>query len=347
VEGDKLIAFGHPMMEGGVTALPTAVGKVLWFLASESRSFKIGMPARPVGALVDDRQASIVVSHSIEAPTVHVDVQVKGAQGAPFTNWSFDVAHERFMVPSLLAVAIGNALQTTAADRRDVSWHARSKLTFQSLGSIDVEDFGVAVGGVPDERELVRSNLVSAVGAVVSNPWQPAFVEKVEVVIELSYSRDIYQLRGVELLDPEPAPGEEARFLLKLLPYAGPVVERVVKVRIPRHLAGKSVKVQLRPGYMVEKPKGSPESLAELLAVFEDPVYPPRSLVLSYPAGDGLAHRSHVALNLPPGAVDSVRASNSTSAPANTKSEVHTVIDLGQFLVGRETMTLQVDEATE
>ena len=38
------------MMESGVTALPTAIGKVLWFLASDMRSFKIGMPVRDVGA---------------------------------------------------------------------------------------------------------------------------------------------------------------------------------------------------------------------------------------------------------------------------------------------------------
>jgi hypothetical protein len=37
VEGDKLVAFGHPMMEAGVTALPTAIGRVLGVLASDQR----------------------------------------------------------------------------------------------------------------------------------------------------------------------------------------------------------------------------------------------------------------------------------------------------------------------
>lgn len=347
VEGDKLVAFGHPMMEGGVTALPTAVGRVLWFLASQSRSFKIGMPARPVGALVDDRQASIVVSHSIEAPTVDVAVHVKGAQGAPYTDWNFELAHEKFMVPSLLAVAVGNAIQTTAADRRDVSWNARAKVHFQGHGSIEVEDFGVAVGGLPDERELVRSNLVTAVGAVVNNPWEPAFVKSVELEIELEYSRDIYQLESVEVLDPEPEPGSEARLLLRLQPYAGPVQTRIVKLPIPKHLAGETIKVQVRPGYLVDKPTGSPESLAELIRTFEDPVYPPRSVVLSYESGAGLLHRSHVAMNLPPGAIDAAQTTSSTAAPKAAKSETHRAVDLGQFLIGRETVTLAVQDGNE
>ncbi|MGC4066950.1 MAG: SpoIVB peptidase S55 domain-containing protein [Polyangiaceae bacterium] len=54
VEGDRLVAFGHPMMQAGATALPTSLAKVLWFLASEQRSFKIGMPIEPLGALVAD-----------------------------------------------------------------------------------------------------------------------------------------------------------------------------------------------------------------------------------------------------------------------------------------------------
>jgi hypothetical protein len=342
VEGDRLVAFGHPMMEGGVTALPTAIGKVLWFLASSSRSFKIGMPVREVGALVNDRQASIVVSHSAKAPVVPVTVHIKGVPGAPYTDWSFELAHEKFMAPSLLAVAIGNALQATAADRQDVSWNASSEIHFKGFPSITVEDFGVSIGGTPDESELVRSNVVSAVGAVLNNPWEPAFVERVEVNIELRYSREIYRLKGAELLDPEPEAGGEARVRLNLVPFAGPVVQRVIKLPVPKHLAGSKVKVLIRPGYAVEKPTGTPESLLELVGTLADPNYPPKSVVLSYDAGEGLTHRNHVALNLPPGVVDTASSTSSNVAPAQQKSERHLVTDLSYFLVGQDTVILQV-----
>jgi hypothetical protein len=81
VEGDRLVAFGHPMMQAGATVLPTAMAKVLWFLASEQRSFKIGMPIEPLGALVADRQASIVVSHSASAPVIPVHLEIEGVEG--------------------------------------------------------------------------------------------------------------------------------------------------------------------------------------------------------------------------------------------------------------------------
>jgi hypothetical protein len=55
------LAFGHPMMGLGETALPAGLARVMWILASERRSFKISEPVRALGALVQDRGAAVVV----------------------------------------------------------------------------------------------------------------------------------------------------------------------------------------------------------------------------------------------------------------------------------------------
>ena len=191
VEGDKLVAFGHPMMEAGNTALPTAIGRVLWVLASEQRSFKIGMPVRSMGALVNDRVASIVVSQSAKAPVIPVKMAIKGVPGVPLSSWNFEVAHERFLTPSFLSVALGSGLQTVAGEQQDVSWTATSKVRIKDYGEITLRDFGVAIGGTPDAGEFARSNLVRAVGAVLNNPWQPARVESVQMDVELHYAREL------------------------------------------------------------------------------------------------------------------------------------------------------------
>jgi hypothetical protein len=125
VEGDKLVAFGHPMMQTGVTSLPTSIGKVLWFLASDMRSFKIGYGVRNVGALVNDRQAAIVVSHSATAPTIPVSMKIKGVPGAPYTSWKFEVAHDKFMTPAFLSIALGKPPRSRL-EQQDVSWNARA-----------------------------------------------------------------------------------------------------------------------------------------------------------------------------------------------------------------------------
>lgn len=342
VEGDKLVAFGHPMMESGVTALPTAIGKVLWFLASDYRSFKIGYPVRNVGALVNDRQASIVVSHSAKAPSIPATISIKGVPGARLTEWKFQVAHEKFMAPSFLATALGSAVQAIANDHQDVSWNATSKLKIKGYGEIVLDDFGVSVGGTPDPREFAGSNLVRAVGAVLSNPWEPAFIESVSTTIELRYAREVLRLRGAEALDREVEAGGTARVRLTLIPFAGPDTSRVIEVPIPKHLSGQTVTLTFRPGYTVNKERPSAERLADLIGNLVDPVFPPKSVVVSYAGAGAVLYKGHIAENLPPGALDTLLPATATIAPEPYRAEVNHVVMLPSFLAGQDKVTIEV-----
>jgi hypothetical protein len=345
VEGDKLVAFGHPMMEAGVTALPTCIGKVLWFLASDQRSFKIGMGVRDVGALVQDRQASITISHSAQAPVVPLKVSIKGMPGLPSSNWSFEIAHEKFMTPSFMAVAIGSALQAVANERQDVSWTAVSKLKIKGYGEIRLDDYGVAMGGTPEAGEFARSNLVRAIGAVMNNPWQPAFIESAEIEVELHYARDILRLRGAELLEPEIDAGKPARVRVTLVPYSGPEQTRILTVDLPSYLAGQTVALDIAPGYMEEREVAAPDSLKDMIGNFVSPIYPPKSLVASFDSGSGLAFRGRVARNLPPGAVDAIRPTTSSIGPDSVESSVRAVTPIGQFVVGRDRVSVVIRPA--
>jgi hypothetical protein len=343
VEGDRLVAFGHPMMEAGVTALPTAVGRVLWVLASEQRSFKIGMPVRSVGALVNDRVASIVVSHSAQAPVVPVKMTIHGVPGVPVSSWNFEVAHERFMTPTFLAIALGSGLQAVANEQQDVSWNVKSRLKIQGHGSIELSDYGVAIGGTPDAGEFARTNLVRAVGAVLSNPWQPARIEGVEVEVDLHFAREIYRLRGAELLSPELDAGEPARIRITLVPFAGPTVTKTLSVPLPAHLAGRTLTLEIAPGYTEEKDKAVPDTLPELISNFQDPVYPPRSLVVTYASPDAtVTHRGRIAQDLPIGALDALRPTSSSIAPEAYATSVRQVFPIGQFLVGRDKVSVTI-----
>ncbi|HTV20437.1 MAG TPA: SpoIVB peptidase S55 domain-containing protein [Polyangiaceae bacterium] len=342
VEGDRLVAFGHPMMGGGVTSLPTAVGKVSWFLASEAASFKLGTAVRPLGALVNDRQASIVVSESAKAPLVPVSVHIDGAPGAPYRDWNFEVAHEKFMTPSFLAMAIGEALQATAAERQDISWTAESKVKIKGQPEITLEDFGVSIGGTPDPREFVRSHLVSSVGGVLNNPWEPALVESIAVRIKLDYARDIVRLREARAVETEVDAGQPVNIVLTLIPFAGPPVTRTISVPIPKYLAGSTLKLAIRPGHSVPREKANPETLSEFVANLEDPIYPPKSVVVSYAAGGGVAFKGRVAENLPPGALDSIRQRTASFSPEAFKSNRYHVVELEDFMVGSDSVSVKV-----
>jgi hypothetical protein len=343
VEGDKVLAFGHPMNQSGVTALPTAIGKVLWFLASEMRSFKIGMAARPMGALVNDRQASIVLSHTAQAPVIPVTMKIKGVPGAPHTLWKFDVAHEKFMTPAFMAIALGNALQAVASEKMDVSWDSKSTLKIKGHGEIVLDDFGVSVGATPEAGDFIRSNLVRATGALLNSPWEPVIIERADMEIELRFAREVLRLRGAELLEPEIDAGQPARIRLTMIPFAGPPVTKVIAVPIPRHLAGQTVTLEISPGYTENKERADPESLGELVRNLEDTTYPPKSIVVSYNTGSSaVAFKGHVVRNLPPGAIDAIRPTTTSIAPESFQSDERITVPLPQYMTGSDRVSVIV-----
>ncbi len=343
VEGDRLLGFGHPLMSAGVTALPTAIAKVLWFWASEYRSFKVGYPVRSVGALIGDRQASIVVSQSAKAPIIPVTLDVGGVEGVPKNTWHFDVAHERFMAPSFLATAIGSAIQSVVSERRDVSWSLDSELQLENNRTITLEDFGVSSGGTIGAEDVLGSNLVESIGALLNNPWQSTFVKGIKAHLTLHYLRDILRLRGVQLLDPEVDAGKSARLRVTLLPWEGPPQYRVLSIPIPEQLAGETLNIEIVPGY-TETPELAPaENLGELISNLDVPVYPPKSLVAKYSAsGSTLAYHGQVAAHLPPGAVDALMPTTSSMSPTAQASPTRLVFATPNYVIGKDKVSIKV-----
>ena len=68
-----------------------------------------------MGALVNDRQASIVVDTQATALTIPMSMRFEGVDGAPKTTWNMEVTHDKFMAPMFTAIAIGNAVETTTS----------------------------------------------------------------------------------------------------------------------------------------------------------------------------------------------------------------------------------------
>lgn len=342
VEGRKLCGFGHPMMEAGVTALPTAIGRVHWIFASDQHSSKIGEQARPLGALVQDRQSSVIADENVTAPTFPMTVQVKGTEGAPKTSWSMTVAQEKFMTPGLVAAALSGALEATANERRDVTWKLSSRITLSKYGSVDLEDIGVAVGGMPEAGEWSRARLVRLIGEVLSNPWEDVRIERVETTMSVQYTRDIAQLRGIDVLDPVVEPGEKVRLRVRLIPFAGAAISKVIEVPLPVELAGRDVEIEVMPGFEVVPEVPAPENLAQLISNATK-ITPPRTLVVQVRVpSQGVTFQSHVAPRLPSFAADALRTQNADSAPEPFPSFIRHTFPVDRYIEGRDRVRVKV-----
>ncbi len=343
VAGDRLVAFGHPMLGGGIESLPTAIGTVHWIVATENRSFKIGEGVRPLGALVNDRQAAIVVDASAKAPTFPVRMEIHGVDGAPKPIWNMEVAHDQFMAPSFVAMALGSGIEETTSERRDMTWRAVSKLKVARYGTITLTDFGAGNGNPIGAEDLARGRLVKAVGSLLNNPWEPVTIEGVDTSVRVAFDREVFALRGAKVLEPEIDAGAPVRIRLTLQPYQGKLETRDIEVKLPTEMAGHDVEIDLAPGYEVDRPLPTPDSVAELMANLPNATFDPESIVASYRLRDAAAaYHGKIVSRLPPGAMDMLRPSSSSDSPEIFAAVVNTAIPLKRFLVGHDSVRVTV-----
>ena len=128
------------------------------------------------------------------------------------------------------------------------------------------------------------------------------------------------------------------------MPYLGKLESRVIEVPIPRSFAGQEVDIDLSPGYENERPRATPESVADLVAALNNPAFPEESIVstIRIQGESGVAFRGNVATRLPPGAADTLRVMAGSTTPETFSSVEQQAFPMKRFIVGRDRIRVKV-----
>lgn len=311
VDGDRSVAFGHPMLNAGQSGLPTAIARVLHVLSSDQRSFKIGEPVRSMGTLVHDRQSGIVVDSSLRAATVPVRLRIHGVPDAPRTEWNFEVASHRVLTPVLLNAAITNALSATASDSADVMFEATSRVFVSGRQEPhEVTDAGYSRMGAANAMALSQLRVFTLLEATYGNPFEEARAERVEVDLSVRFARDTLRILDASVAQREVDPGSTVAVRVITRRYGQPEEVRVVPVDIPERLAGQSVEVFVQGGGAVAMQHAQSRNLDDLLEAVHER-YSNESMIVSLEtSARGLRFAGHVVSHLPASALDTLQLRN-------------------------------------
>jgi hypothetical protein len=342
--GGRLVAFGHPMMNGGESGLPTCTARVLHVFQSVARSFKLAEAIEPYGTLIHDRQPAIVVDRGLAAATVPVRIRLNGVEGAPQTEWNVEVASQRSMTPLLVFSALGNALEASAADQTDVVFTARYSVGIEGHGTVQLEDRGYMAAGPGDSRALSRLRLFDLMEVAYGNPFEPSRVTSVELELDLRYARDVAIIDEAWIATPEVDPGTDVEVHVRLVRYGAPSEVRTMRVHVPESAAGETLTLELDGGSAVEDPRPDARNVQDLLRIVRQS-YPATTLVasLKMPAR-GLRFRGHVVQSLPLGALDSLQRTSGSGPGQPFQTYLRRTEDLGQVVAGATQLTLRVRE---
>jgi hypothetical protein len=343
VDGDQLVGFGHPMMGMGETAMPAAISRIMWILASERRSMKISEPVRNLGALVQDRPTTIVVDERASAPTVPVHVVIRGVDGAPHGEWNVRVAGHRMFAPRLAASVLETALEETAGDTGDVAWTVRTRITLRNRAPVEFVEHGANGTGV----QLGMMAAHDFLARVSDNAFGPTPIDAVDYAVDLRWARDFSYIRHVTLAQSEADPGSTVELRIQLARYGEAPETRTVRLPVPRALAGREMEIEIASGADTAPDVPEPESLDDLLRNLTTR-YPDDALVVTVRLpGTGATLRGRVLRNLPASAFDALRPGVSTDGADPLWNVQRTIVPVGRIILGRDRVRLRVREVRQ
>ena len=340
VDGDGVLAFGHPMFGVGEIYLPLVDAEIHAILPSVAQSMKLSSPLHEVGTLIQDRQACIVGDLGARATMVPIAVRVSGPGAGP-KLFHAEVARNRRLTPMLASLVVQSALADTEPDVADMVVTVMSKVSLKGHAPLELRDELFSGEGV-SRQALAGTRGLRAVGDLLFNPFEPVVLDRIDVDIHVEFRRDIAEIVAVSSPGDYVHPGETVPVRVTLRPYAGPEYVETVQITIPRNMGGDTVKIEATSG-AVAKPDMAP---AESLSVYLDNLrkyYPPASIVVSVQTpDDGVAIRGRLLPDLPSAAYDTLRPGSQTRRAESYRVSDRTVFPTKRLVFGKQETLLYV-----
>jgi hypothetical protein len=340
VDGSTVLAFGHPMFGIGEVYLPLVDAEIHAFLPSLAQSFKLSSPLHEVGALVQDRASCIIGALDAHTTMMPIEVRITGPEGRTRT-FHAEVARNRRLTPMLASAVVSNAVSDAEPDVTDVVATVTAKLAVHGHETLELRDQLFSAEGLAG-RLVASARGLRALGDLMFNPFEPVVIDRLDVDVKIELRRDAAEIIGVALPRDTVRAGETVPVRVTLRPYAGAEYVETVPVKIPRTVAGQSVRIEAASGAMVRPDVAPPETLA---GTFENlrTYYTAGNIVVSVQTPDeGAALRGRLFTGLPASAMDTLRPGTQSRRADGYRISERTVFSSKRLVSGRQEVTVAV-----
>ena len=302
VEGNSLLAFGHPFLSMGPVDMPMARADVLTVLPSLYRSFKFSTTGSVLGSVSQDRSTGILGSFGEAPKMVPVTIRM-GSEDFPTQTFRFQVVHNSMLTPILLAVAIDNVLTTLEkrAGERTIVWKSSIETSERTVRWDSV------FSGLSAKDDAVAS-LALLTNYLMANEFHDLAIRGVDVEIAHSDRLQSARVVHVEAQKERVHPGDAVPVWVDLEDFRGGPRRVVMTAKVPDDAPPGPMTVFVGDGnaataYDLSLFPPDPHSLDQVLD-FLARIRPPNTLnLLAYRSAPGALVAGEPLAALPPSRV--------------------------------------------
>jgi len=217
--GNRVLAFGHPMLGLGNISLPMTSAYIHDIFPSYQSSFKLASPIQTMGAIQQDTNFAIGGTVGAKADTVPMTVMIRNPQRQILRTYHVQIMKDPVLTPTLIQSVAAEMIDTTLGKDSDkmVSISLRMKLR--------------------DQPDVVRRNLLYAPGDIVAsslndlneallvtqtNSFARGAIQGVNVEVNVQATRKTATIKNVFADRNKVKAGQTVRISVELAPTTDP-----------------------------------------------------------------------------------------------------------------------------
>jgi hypothetical protein len=231
INGDTLLAFGHPMFNAGDVQVPMAGGYIHTIMPSLMHSYKMGAPTQTVGTIIQDRTTAIMGKIGEMTEMMPLDLTVQSPGTGRENSYHYNILKTKSVMPWYTMICLFQSLAAYES--------IEGKYTISVDATINIADHpDVKIHDFLSSEAMVAVDLAFKIGGtlgqILNNPFQKAQIQGIDVSVDfVSEKVQNATVKGIRLNKSSFRPGETVDITVMLDPYNQDEVFHKYKFKIP------------------------------------------------------------------------------------------------------------------
>lgn len=250
VEGNKVLAFGHPFMKKGNSNLFMTNAQIYTTVNGLENSFKVGTTGEAVGIINQDRGAGVAGVTGRYPVIVPMRIMVHDTNTGSSRDAAVQIVQDEQLTPVLAATTVFSIIDKTldrvGAGTARVSYEiSGNKAPVESLKR---DNMFYTAGNI---GELAVAELHESLTMLLSNQFNPVDIIDVKVNISIDSERKTAAITEARAGVAAARPGETVPITVKLKPFRGEPITRIVDFVVPKNQPAGPLTLEVRGGGMI------------------------------------------------------------------------------------------------
>ncbi len=351
VDGDRVLAFGHPALLAGPTQFPMARAEIHLTLPSLMASAKMSRVLDTVGTFEQSRLPGITGVIGPTPDLIPVNVKIAAAESGT-RSFSYEVLPHLDLTPVLLGMVTASSLVNTTwyADQMTVALAGRIGL--EGHPDVVLNDIYTGFSAGQSAGIALAQDVQGLFGVIFQNRFEIPTVKSIDLEVSTVEKARLTFVEGVYPSRTLLAPGEEVTFRVLLRPFRGASYTRTFTYRIPDRApsgllmadVGGATLIANNEGGILARRARQAGDLDQLISIVNNLRTNDRLYLKVRRRHSGAVVQSEVLPALPPSVFSTIRSGRETGevTPLAETTIYEESFPLGQIVVGGANVVLRI-----